>query len=511
MVKNKPPPTRAKAGTTAYLKRTEELDLDTEDEEEQVPMKAPAPTGQEVTMTTAPAPTTAHVPTFTPPPAPPVAPTENLTNPLGPTPFARYPALAVAACLDYRTSEAIKLYSKATARLQEDTLFDANADQLFRFIKSLKDRAVEFGWTLPNRGILMIKSDPADPLGQEFDFLDSYGAVTLELLEQNELTYINKETRKTQDTSMLYKCLMTSLSTSGQSKVLCHNKQYLIGPHFSGLLLLKIIIRESCVDTQATAATIRTRLSTLDTYMGEIGSDITKFNGYVMMLVEMLNTRGHTTSDLLINLFKGYATASDATFRGYISRQRERYDDDEQIPFSLLMLRADNKYKSLKEQGLWNAPTADESKILALETQTKQLKKELQGKKGNSRHNRRGSSNQRSSNPRSTNRPPFYWQKPKSGEEHKKKEWKNKTYNYCCTATGGKCPGRWVTHNPKRCDPEKFKRGRSTTPTTPTTPPTDTAKPSKKLRLAKVLKAKKALLAEQVAIMGEPDSDESDE
>ena len=118
--------------------------------------------------------------------------------------------------------------------------------------------------------------------------------------------------------------------------------------------------------------------------MGEIGSDITKFNGYVMMLIEMLHTRGETTSDILVNLFKGYATASDATFRGYISRQRERYDDDEIIPFGLLMLRAGNKYKSLKEQGLWNAPTADQSKILALEAQSKQLKKELKG--GTPRH-----------------------------------------------------------------------------------------------------------------------------
>ena len=352
----------------------------------------------------------------------------------------------------------------------------------------------------------MIKADPANPLSTEFALLDSYGTVTLEVIMQNELLYINKETRKTQDTSILFKCTMSSVSNSGQSKILCHSKDYQIGEHFSGLLLLKVIIRESCVDTQATAATIRTRLSALDVYMGEISSDITKFNGYVMMLIEMLHTRGETTSDILVNLFKGYATASDATFRGYISRQRERYDDDENIPFGLLMLRADNKYKSLMEQGLWNAPTADQSKILALEAQTKQLKKELKGGNPRNKNNRN-----KLNNKYSKNRSPFYWTKPKNGEERKTKEWNNKTYNYCCSATGGKCPGRWVTHDPKKCNPDKFKRGRRVRNETPTPPPTGEKKPSKKLRLAKVLKAKKALLAEQMEIMGEADSDDSAE
>jgi hypothetical protein len=51
---------------------------------------------------------------------------------------------------------------------------------------------------------------------------------------------------------------------------------------------------------------IRTKLTNLDVYMGQVGNDIDKFNKYVQNLLEALNARGETTTDLLTNLFKGY-------------------------------------------------------------------------------------------------------------------------------------------------------------------------------------------------------------
>lgn len=41
------------------------------------------------------------------------------------------------------------------------------------------------------------------------------------------------------------------------------------------------------------------KLSNLDVYVNTIGNDITKFNSYVMTLVDNLKARGETTTELL--------------------------------------------------------------------------------------------------------------------------------------------------------------------------------------------------------------------
>ncbi len=70
---------------------------------------------------------------------------------------------------------------------------------------------------------------------------------------------------------------------------------YTIDEYKSGNLLLKVIIRESHIDTNATTSNIRTKLSSLDTYIHTIGQDITKFNGYVKLLIDSLQARGLKT------------------------------------------------------------------------------------------------------------------------------------------------------------------------------------------------------------------------
>ena len=60
----------------------------------------------------------------------------------------------------------------------------------------------------------------------------------------------------------------------------------------SGNLLLKVIIRESHLNTNMTTQSIRRKLGNLDEYIVKIDSDITKFNSYVKLLVNSLTARG---------------------------------------------------------------------------------------------------------------------------------------------------------------------------------------------------------------------------
>ena len=96
-------------------------------------------------------------------------------------------------------------------------------------------------------------------------------------------------------------------------------KQYKINGKGSGNLLLKIIIQESHLDSNATTMVIRWQLSSLDTYINTIGCDKTKFNVYVQNLLEGMASRGETTNDFLSNLFKGYQAVSNNTFVKYIN------------------------------------------------------------------------------------------------------------------------------------------------------------------------------------------------
>ena len=121
-----------------------------------------------------------------------------------------------------------------------------------------------------------------------------------------------------------------------------------------------------------------------------IEREVVKFNMYVKNLIAELLSRGETTNDLLVNLFKGYGVASDKMFRDYISHKEDRYDEGEDIIPDELMNLASNKYKVLKDKGLWNAPSSEEEKIIALEAKIKDLTKS-KGAKEYNKYDKKGS------------------------------------------------------------------------------------------------------------------------
>jgi hypothetical protein len=95
----------------------------------------------------------------------------------------------------------------------------------------------------------------------------------------------------------------------------------------SGVALLKmIIIREerSHLDSKnATTNQIQTKLSSLDTYITTINSDIGCFNQNVKLLVQLLTARNQTTSDLLMkNLaFQGLWCCQQQSLQGLVAKE----------------------------------------------------------------------------------------------------------------------------------------------------------------------------------------------
>ena len=91
-------------------------------------------------------------------------------------------------------------------------------------------------------------------------------------------------------------------------------KDYCIRDKPSGNLLLKVLIRESYLDTNATTSGIRRKLANIHNYLPTVGHEISLLNMYVKKKVYSLRARGEQTIDLLMNLFKAYVISSDKAF-----------------------------------------------------------------------------------------------------------------------------------------------------------------------------------------------------
>ena len=359
--------------------------------------------------------------------------------------FSLTPARSVRGIIDYSKAAGRKMYERATAKLEED-LFDCSSEDLYSFLKALKERAREFGWDEPGVGILSIPDEPHNP--NEFkSLIDYHGEISMETIRAFEETYIDSESRAAQDTAQMYRCLMTSMSKEGKRKILVWENMYTIGGLGSGNLLLKTIIRESHLDTNATSSSIRTKLTDLDRYLPTIGQDIVKFNTYVKLLVDGLKTRGEVTQDLLVNLFKGYLACSDTEFVEYIKRKQDRYEEGDELDPDLLMKNAADKYKTLLQKGQWNVPSASETKILALQSQIKKMKKERDGIK----------KPETKSAKKAKEKPDWFDKRPRKNDLMEPRIWNGKPWYYCHPDTGGKCDGKHRLHHPSKCQGANYR------------------------------------------------------
>eukprot|EP00978_Attheya_sp_CCMP212_P026733 scaffold88424_cov63-Attheya_sp.AAC.2 len=359
--------------------------------------------------------------------------------------FALTPAQAHSGVIDMSTTEGRKLYAKAIAPLQEE-LYDCIPDGLFGFLKELEDRSADHDWN-DTDGILKIPEDPNDASTTYDDLLMHYGQIPIERIRIFEETYIDRE------------CLTNSISKEGKTKILVWEEDYKIDEFKSGILLQKVIIRESHLDTNATTSSIRTKLSELDVYLPTIASDITKFNQYVKLLLAALHARGKKTEDLLTNLFKGYLAALD----------KEEYEEGTvSIEPDTLMGLADVKFKTLKQQGSW-APTPEEEKILALQSKVKPLKKTYKKPPAAKQGDKSDAGKTDGDKPGwlHHNRKPYH------KDAKKPKTWNASKYYWCSSYTGGKCTGKGLEFRNKQSDDAEPKR----------MPDAGSQEPKKKLKL----------------------------
>jgi hypothetical protein len=157
----------------------------------------------------------------------------------------------------------------------------------------------------------MEQNNHEDFMEGQFDkinLLDLYGMVSLQEIQEVAETYINLKTRAAHDSVMLYQCIMNSLENTIRDKIYHHEKDYSISGTFLGTCLLKVVIDNSYVGTNANAEMIK------------MDSNIRKFNNDVIELLKLLEARGAKSEDLVPYLFKGYKAGQDPKFVEYSPR-----------------------------------------------------------------------------------------------------------------------------------------------------------------------------------------------
>lgn len=396
-----------------------------------------------------------------------------------PVPFALVPAQANTDIIDYRKTEGIKLFQSATQGLYKEASerFDCDSEELISFIQLVEAHSKMLGY----HNIYQIPTTNRNSRDQGTrDFIEHYGIISLGQVRAHASTYVNTHTRLAQESTQLFYCLWNSLSSAGRAKISIWDNDYTVNGQLAGVPMLKVIIRESDVDTQATTAYIRRQLASLDTYMKTIDSDINKFNLHVRSLIRQLEKRRQTSQDLLTNLFKGYKAASDHRFVEYIERKEEEYEEGDDIYPDELMILAATKYKIRTRNGDWNAPTPEEAKILALEAKIQSMtKKEKKNSKDTGKDNKKTEKDRKNKgNHNKKDKPAWMTKPPTENEKGKSKKVDGKEYWWCEAL---KC---WARHHPTDCRAKE--KGPHNPETTAKTPPTAN---NKKVKFANALSA----------------------
>lgn len=342
-----------------------------------------------------------------------------------------------------------ELYKKSTRSLYpKGEYYDCEQDEMFTLIALLGNRAEEVNWSQDPDGIMWIPDDIENIENAENEnILEAYGSISMDRIQDWEGFMVVQSDYLIQQDFMLHQCLMNTLSLRSKAKVQAKQDQYIRDSHRHGLSLLKVILGESHLDTNATTSALRTQITQLHEYIHEVNCDISMFNKYVQRLLDGLSSRKQRSEDVLTNLFKAYLAVNDEDFVQYVKRKESEYEDGVEMTPQSLMKSADNKYKVLVLKKTWRAPSQLETEVIALKAELKRSKKGP----GNDRSGTKTKKGGKQQGPKAK---PNWLEKnhpPKQENLTQARQWSNLDWHWCHKDTGGKCDGRWVRHTPKQC------------------------------------------------------------
>jgi hypothetical protein len=171
-----------------------------------------------------------------------------------------------AGVIDYSTRQGLAIFSQATRSLFEDPadMFNVESAGLQTFLALLSLRGTTCGWDFD------VPMDLNQPLQDLKDMITYHGQFHLEHIKDFARTFVYAQSRAAQMNIQMVKCILASLTLPGFRKIQTWHDDWHIGDRPSAHILIKIIIRESYIDTQATTRILRAHLSSLPDRLHEL-------------------------------------------------------------------------------------------------------------------------------------------------------------------------------------------------------------------------------------------------
>ena len=125
----------------------------------------------------------------------------------------------------------------------------------------------------------------------------------------------------------IYVFLRSSLTYYALYKVIILAYEYTCNGTYYVQTFRKVFISTPHAYTRTTFTFLHEKISSLDTCIVSIDSNIQILNDYFKTMMHALTSIGETLNDLLINLFKGYRVAKDNVFVAYIENKKDQYNE----------------------------------------------------------------------------------------------------------------------------------------------------------------------------------------
>ena len=190
--------------------------------------------------------------------------------------------------------------------------FNGMSDTVKVFCELLTQHATEAGWHAGAGDILMIP----DKNRVNCNLITNYGQLTLQKVQVHVDTYIQQQNRHAQNSVQMFKCISNSIMEDAHLKIIMETETYMRHGTEAGPILFKLLMQKAIIDTHLTTNYFCENLSSLDTYMATINSDIVEFNKYVKFNHDGLVASGEGCDDLMVTCSKNMLQLAMITSSG---------------------------------------------------------------------------------------------------------------------------------------------------------------------------------------------------
>jgi len=240
--------------------------------------------------------------------------------------------------------------------------------------------------------------------------------------------------------SMMGTFLIKSITPALCQRIQAKKDQWFYIEHnaLNGLILFKILISYGSIGSHAGIDKNKSKLQHLKLVAYE--HDMIKLMDDFEATLVQIQSKGEQFSNHTLCLFKAFETSHDPIFNNYIQTFKDKWNDGEDINWTVLADKAIQRYKALCEAGIWKSADAKKKQIMVLTSAIQSMTKVI----GHTPHPKKTQDGPKNA----VRGAPEYaaWKSiPPTTDEPNKMQKGTRSYYWCLNHGSA---GMWVAHKP---------------------------------------------------------------